>query len=74
MTKIPDESLESSSLRSVGYEAATCTLEVAFRSGGAYRYRDVPIHVYQGLMQAGSKGRYFNQAIRTEFQFERVPS
>ena len=69
---LPQASLDSSSLHSVGYSAEPGTLEITFRSGAIYRYSGVPPHVYQALLDASSKGRYFNAVIRSSFPFERI--
>ena len=62
----------SSSLRSVGYDAATETLEIEFRSGGVYRYYGVPREVYEALMKAPSLGSYFQAYIRDEYRYARA--
>lgn len=64
--------LDSSSLRSVGYSTEAATLDVVFRSGSIYRYFGVPFLVYQALLRASSKGRYFVAAIRSSYRFERL--
>jgi hypothetical protein len=69
---LPQESLDSSSLQSAGYSAEPGTLEITFPSGAIYRYSGVPSHVYQALLDASSKGRYFNAVIRSSFRFERI--
>jgi hypothetical protein len=56
--------VNSSDLASVGYDAASKTLEIEFRSGALYEYRDVPAYVHANLMSATSHGRFFNQQIR----------
>lgn len=59
----------SRSLRSVGYEETTGLLEVEFRDDDAvYQYRTVPRKVYDALMRARSKGRFFNEEIRDTYQ------
>lgn len=58
--------VSSSNLRSVGYSNGV--LEIEFISGGVYRYSGVPESVYQGLMNAGSKGSYYNKYIKDRFQ------
>jgi len=60
----------SSNLDSVGYDAENEILEVAFRSGGVYRYFSVPQHVYDGLMSSGSKGQYFHRNIKGQYSWE----
>lgn len=58
----------SSSLRSVGYDAATSTLEVEFReSGRVYQYMNVHARVYRRLLTAASKGSYFNAYVRNVY-------
>lgn len=64
--------VESRSLASVGYDAKARVLVVEFRDGGLYRYREVPREVFDGLMTAASKGRYFLERIRGKYDYERV--
>jgi hypothetical protein len=64
----------SRNLAAVGYDPATQVLETAFRTGGIYRYRSVPQHIYDGLMQAGSHGTYFTMHIRNSYPTTRVRS
>lgn len=61
MERIP---IQSSNLASVGYDETTSVLEVEFINGNIYQYFDVPIHIYKGLMNATSKGRYLNENIK----------
>jgi len=56
--------VQSSNLASVGYEPETSTLEIEFHNGGIYQYFQVPQEIYEGLMNAGSKGTFFHQFIR----------
>ncbi len=62
----------SSNLRSVGYDAASQTLEVEFKDSGVYQYYGVPEPVYQGLMGAGSKGGYLADYVRGVYRYRRV--
>jgi len=39
-----------------GYDEAEGILEVAFHRTGVYRYYNVPLPVFEGLRDAGSKG------------------
>ncbi len=66
--------VESSNLKSVGFDSKTKTLEVEFRHGGVYRYLEVPDAVHAELMKAESKGRYFQTNVRNKFRFERTPA
>jgi hypothetical protein len=64
--------VESSSLASVGYDAATRILEVEFRKGRIYRYHEVGAGIFARLMNAESKGRFMNAHIRNAYRFTRV--
>ena len=58
----------SSAIHAVSYNAATRTLTIQFTSSGQwYDYFNVPESVYQGLLMASSKGRYFNDYIRDQY-------
>lgn len=56
--------VNSSDLSAVGYDPNTQQLEILFNSGGVYLYQGVSAGEYQGLMNAGSKGRYFHAFIK----------
>lgn len=64
MARIP---IDSSSLKSVGYDASEKTLEVEFHHGAVYVYLDVPQDVFEELKTAESKGRFFNSNIRSVY-------
>lgn len=63
--------VNSTDLRSVGYDPSTHTLEIEFHGSGVYRYSGVPEHVYQGLMSASSKGRYFHAHVKDHYPYTR---
>ena len=58
------QSVSSSNLSAVGYNFDSSTLRVEFLKGGLYEYQGVPSDVYEGLINAGSKGTYFDQFIK----------
>jgi hypothetical protein len=64
--------VESSAIRSVGYDFRRATLDIEFVHGGLYRYFDVPASLYDAFMQAESKGQFFHAEIRDRFRFERL--
>lgn len=64
--------VESSSLKSIGYDRNTRTLEVEFASGGVYRYDDVPTELWTELRQSTSKGKFFHDRIRDRYPTARV--
>ena len=68
MKRIP---VRSSNIVSVGYDIDSSVLEVEF-GNGIYQYDDVPEDIYDGLMNASSKGNYFHQHIKNEYHYREV--
>lgn len=66
------QSVESSNLASVGYDESTRTLEIEFKYGAIYQYREVDKEVYDELMLANSKGSYFNSSIRGAYSYIQI--
>jgi hypothetical protein len=64
--------VESSSIRSVGYDVKAWTLEIEFIDGDVYRYHPVPGGTYAALMRAPSKGRYVNYRIKPYYECEKI--
>lgn len=62
--------VSSQTMRSVGYEPGR--LEVEFKTGRVYRYRRVPRTEFLRLLQADSKGRYFNARIRDRYAYSEI--
>ena len=60
--------LNSSAIHAVSYNSTTKTLTIWFTSSGrGYDYYGVPDYVYEGLLNAGSKGQFFNAYIRDQY-------
>jgi hypothetical protein len=66
------EAVASSALAAVGYEPRSRTLGVVFHNGGVYQYAGVPGAVYDELMNAPSKGRYFAEFVRDRYPTTKV--
>ena len=64
--------VRSSNLYSVGYDLDSSTLQIKFRNGRVYKYSGVPEHIYDSLMSAGSKGKYFHRKIRDNYPTKRI--
>lgn len=65
--------VDSSLIRSVGYDVASSVLEIEFTGEGRiYEYYDVPLSVYLELMAAGSKGQYFNEYIKDMYSYQEI--
>ena len=66
------QSVESSNLRSVGYDEFLFVLEIEFKSGAVYRYYGVPSEVHDELINAESVGKYFNANVKSKYNFLKV--
>jgi len=78
----PDEDVESgtarfkpvrsSMLRKVRYDPKNRFLDVVFRTGEAYRYKDVPSDEYDKLMKAESHGKYMQIHVIDHYEVVRL--
>ena len=59
--------VESTTLRSVGYNAERQLLQIEFQNRSIYQYFKVPAAIHEELLHATSKGAYFNRSIRQHF-------
>lgn len=66
------QSVTSSNIASIGYDADSQTLEIEFLNGGVYQYFDVPQYIYQELMGASSHGQYLAQNIKGGYRYSKV--
>ena len=65
------EPVKSSMILGVGYDEARFELEIIFRTGEKYRYKNVLQFVYEGLMNAKSQGQYMRKHILGRYKYER---
>jgi len=61
------QSVTSSTIESIGYDAKTQTLEIEFKKGSVYQYYGVPESEYAALMGAESHGSYFAHNIKGRY-------
>jgi hypothetical protein len=64
--------IESSFIKAVGHESGI--LEVEFRDGKLFRYKDVPHSVFQEFLSAKSAGEFFNRNILHKYEEEEISS
>jgi hypothetical protein len=64
--------VNSSKLRSVGYDEKTRTLEVEMSNGQVFQYGGVYPEVYRRLMAAPNPGAFFDDKIAEEYTAKRV--
>jgi hypothetical protein len=64
--------VDSSMLRQVRYDPKNRFLDVVFRTGETYRYKDIPPDEYDGLMKAESHGKYMQMHIIDHYETIRL--
>lgn len=64
--------VDSTLIRSVGYDLPGSVLEVEFADGNVYEYYDVALTIYSELMAAESVGSYFNDHVKDMYAYSRV--
>lgn len=66
------ESPESSNIARYKYDEKARALTVEFKSGGVYKYYDVPQVIYDQLNRAPSKGQFLARSIKGAYRYARV--
>ena len=64
--------VESSNIRSVGYDPNIQTLEMEFHTRTVYQYFNVPEQEYLSLMNSPSHGSYFNKYIKGRYRHQKI--
>ena len=64
--------MPSSVIDRITYDALTSTLRIIFVSGNIYDYKNVPLSIYQSLLQSRSKGIFFNEKIKGNYSFNKI--
>ena len=65
--------VESTTLAIVAYDEDRKMLQLEFCSRAVYLYFGVPPAVHQALLDAPSKGKYFNRSIRGQYAYHAIP-
>lgn len=66
------QEVSSSNVAAIAYDPDASELYVRFHSGAEYVYLAVPASVYDGFMEAPSKGRYLNDAIKGKYEYNKL--
>lgn len=64
--------VNSSNIKSIGYDAQSATLEVEFISTDIYQYFNVPDYLYQQFLNASSHGQFLNDNIRYNYRYQKI--
>lgn len=69
--EITKHKVQSSNIDWIGYDEDSEELYVGFLNGSIYVYYDVPENIFNGFMNAGSKGRYLWAKVRDKFGYKK---
>lgn len=64
--------VESAAISAIEHDAASGRLAIQFVSGEVYAYDGVPRAVYAAMLEAPSKGSFFQERIRDLYPFVRL--
>lgn len=64
--------VDSGSIRSVGYEDRTRTLEIEFTSGTIMQYQNVPAEIYRRFVAAPALTSFFRDRIEEDYPAKRI--
>jgi KTSC domain len=64
--------IESSHLKSAGYDPINKILEVKFQNNAVYRYRGVSPEDHQGLLSCPSAGQFLQHRIKDVYDCEKI--
>lgn len=64
--------VDSSAVKSVGYDDSRQALELEYVDGDVYQYFDVPETLYRALLDAPSIGQFVNTEIKGRFVYQMV--
>jgi hypothetical protein len=67
------ELVESSMIKSIGYDPLEEVLEVEFNRGGVYQYLGVPEDVYTTVAESDSVGKSFSSLVKSKgYKYHRM--
>jgi hypothetical protein len=61
------DSVNSSHIKSIGYDVKRKVLEIQFKNGATYEYQDVPVWVRADMISSDSIGKYFHENIKGKY-------
>lgn len=64
--------VDSQMILGIRYNQTTYELDVVFRSGEKYRYKNVPRVIYDELMKASSHGQFMHKKVLGRYKYERL--
>lgn len=64
--------IESTMIRSIGFDAGSSTLEIEFNSGAIWQYYDFPESIWYEFEGADSQGKFFHREIKNQYSESQI--
>lgn len=64
--------VESSMIRSYGFDSSASVLEIEFNNGAVWQYYDVAESLYYEMTVAGSCGKFFHANIKGQYSESQI--
>ena len=64
--------MPSSVVAAIKYDPVSAILRITYVSGIIYDYKEVPVRIYEEMKRAESKGKYLNEHIKGNYDFEKI--
>lgn|GEM_PF-1670821 len=64
--------VDSSALTAIRYSYSSGHLDIEFVQGAGYRYFKVPPKIFRRLLNASSKGTYYNNSIKGRYRVRKL--
>ncbi len=64
--------MQSTHILTVNYDSTQKALKIYFFGGGVHEFQDVPYAVYDDIIRAKSKGKYYNEKVKGVYQSKKV--
>ena len=66
------QNVESSMIRSIGYDIDNQILEIEFNSGAVWQYFDFPESLWYEFERSESQGKFFHREIKNQYSESRI--
>lgn len=70
--KVKHSNIQSTSIKSAGYDAEKQELHVNFHNTGHYVYHDVTPEKYEAFQMSSSKGSFLHNNIKNQHEFSKL--
>lgn len=63
----------SSQIEEASYNRENKTMDVKFKTGAIYQYKDVPSEVWEAYCDSESVGKFLNSQIKGKYEYTKLP-